>query len=303
MATITSGSFSKDLLPFIGKWFGDELEDYDPLYSKVMGVSSLSTATTEDNLMPGFGLPQEKAEGASIQYDSTAQGYRKRYEVTDYASGFIITRNMLDDGLAISKGEKFARLLKRAMVKGRETVVATTLQNAFDSTYTGGDGKELCATDHPTQAADLANEPSSASDLDESSLEQAYIDVADWRDDRGLRIHCMLKKLVIPPQLKFEAERLLKSELRTGTANNDLNATRTTGLIPEGAMEHVYLNDDADRWFILTDCPDGLKYYNRRDIDIETDNDFDTENAKYKSVMRFAHGWTDPRGIYGSPGA
>lgn len=303
MAVIAGGSFSKDLLPFIGKWFGDTLKNYEPLYTQVHEVNMISSRTIEDNLLPGFGLPVEKSEGAAITYDSTQQGYRKRYEVIDYALGFIVTRNMLDDGLAISRGERFARKLKESMIKGRETVVATTLQNAFDTNFTGGDSVALCVTNHPTQAADLANTPSTASDLDETSLEQMYVDIADWRDDRGLRIHVQARKLVVPPQLRFEAERLLKTELRTATANNDVNALRTTGLIPEGYMEHVYLNDDADRWFVLTDAQDGLKYYNRREIDLETDNDFDTENARFKSVMRFSHGWTDPRGIYGSPGA
>lgn len=302
MAVISGGSFAKDLLPFVGKWFGDEHKDYDPLYPKIFEVVQAKARFHDEPMVPGFGLPVQKAEGASVTYDSTQQGYNKRYSIIDYALGFIITRNMLDDGLALVNGERFSKKLKQSMVKGRESVCAAVLNRAFNSSYTGGDGKELCATDHTSQAGDLKNEPTTASDLDENALEQAYIDIVNMKDDRGLRIKVMPKKLIVPADLAMEAERLLKSEHRVGVANNDINAVKSIGLIPEGYMMHPYLTD-ADAWFILTDQQDGLKFLNRRDIDLTTDNDFDTENAKFKSVMRFDVGWTDFRAIYGSPGA
>ena len=302
MAVISGGSFAKDLLPFVGKWFGDELKDYEPLYPKIFEVMQAKARFHDEPLIPGFGLPVQKAEGASVTYDSTKQGYNKRYSIIDYALGFIITRNMLDDGMALVSGERFSKHLKRSMIKGRESVCAAVLNRAFNSSYTGGDGKEMCATDHPTQAGNQQNEPTTASDLDENALEQAYIDIFNTKDDRGLRVHVEARKLIVPPDLAFEAERLLKSEHIVDSANNDINAVKSMNIIPEGFMVHPYLSD-ADAWFILTDAPDGLKYLNRRDIDLSTDNDFDTENAKFKSVMRFDVGWTDFRGIYGSPGA
>ena len=304
MAVISGGSFAKDLLPFIGKWFGDEYKDFEPLYVGMMDVEKAKSRFVDEPLVAGFGLPVQKDEGSAVSYDAAKQGYNKRYTMIGYALGFIITRDMLDDGLALVNGERFARHLKRSMMKGREVVAANVYNNAFDtaSFADGGDGKALLTTDHPTQSADLRNELATAADLSEAALEQVYVDIINMKDDRGLRIHIRPRKLIIPPDLKFEADRLLKSALRPATADNDINVVKDMGLIPEGSMVNPYLSD-TDAWFVRTDAPDGVKMKMRRDIDLSTENDFDTENAKFKSVMRFDVGWTDPRGLFGSPGA
>lgn len=302
MAVINGGSFAKDLLPFVGKWFDQEGKDLDPIYPKIFKVEKVEGRIIDEPTSAYFGLPVRKAEGAAVTYDSATQRYNKRYTVVDYALGFIITRNMLDDGMALVTGERMARNLRRSMHKGKDQVCAQVLNRAFNSSFTGGDGKELCATDHPTLSADLANEPTAAADLTEAALEQGCIDVGNMKDERGLRLNIKPRKLVIPLDLKFEAHRLLATTGRVGVADNDTNAIKDMGILPEPTVVNPYLTDD-DAWFMLTDAPDGLKLKDRREIDLTTDNDFDTENAKFKSVMRFDVGWSDPRGVYGSPGA
>ena len=294
---INTGSFAKDLLPFIGKWFGDEYKDYEPLYSRIFKVEDASSRFVEEPLVSGFDLPVQMGDGEAVSYDNSKQGYNKRYTMNKYGLGFIITREMLDDGLALMNGEKFSRMLRGSMEKGREVISHNVLNNAFDSNFTGGDGKELCAADHPTMAADLDNLAST--DLSETSVEQAWIDIGNFKDDRGLKIHVMPKKLVIPLDEKFNADRILNSPLRVATADNDKNAVKD--VIDEVCVS-PYITD-TNAWYIITDANDGLKYKNRQDITLSTDNDFDTDNAKFKAIMRFDVGWTDPRGVYGSAGA
>lgn len=188
------------------------------------------------------------------------------------------------------------------MMKGREQTATQVLNRGFNSTYTGGDGKELFATDHPTLGADLANEPTVATDLDEAAIEQAHTDISNFKDERGLRMDVRMMKLILPLDLTFDAHRLLASINRVETANNDINAIRDMSLFPDGIVISPYLTD-ADAWFVKTDVKDGLKFKMRNDITLSNDNDFDTDNAKFKAIMRHDVGWSDPRGAYGSPGA
>ena len=304
MAVISSGSFSRDLEPFLGRWFTDTDMDHKPLFSQIFEVVKAQGRYTHEVLDPGFSLPVQMTEGGSVSYDSAQQGWEKRYEVLTYGLGFAITRNMLDDGQALSVGQRKAKALKRSMMHGKETLAHAILNRAFDTTnyQDGGDGKALCTTDHPTQAGDVSNELSTASDLDEAALEQAYIDIANMTDYRGLKQDIKPRKLIVPVDLEFEACRLLKSKGRVGTANNDVNAIESISAVPEGYMADVYLTD-TDAWFLKTSADDGLKFLVKREIDLETDNDFNTENALFKSVMRVVPGWTEYRQIFGSPGA
>ena len=209
----------------------------------------------------------------------------------------------MEDDLYDVIGQRRAQDLARSMRQTKENVAANVYNRAFNSSFVGGDGKELCATDHPNVAGGTwQNELTTAADLSEAALEQACIDIMKWADDRGLKIQVRPRSLIIPPDLVFEAERILMSPYRVGTANNDVNAIYNMGKFPEGIKVNQYLTD-TDAWFIRTDAPHGMKYFERRGDEFSMDNDFDTENAKFKATSRFSFGWSDPRGVYGSPGA
>jgi len=251
----------------------------------------------------GFGLAQVKTEGAGIAYDSQTQGFVTTFRHIVYALGFVITKEAYDDGLAVTKSLAKAGSLAFSMRQTKEIVHANVMNRAFSNTYPGGDGKALCATDHPNKSGGTwRNELSAAADLSEASLEQAYIDIGDFRDDRNKRIAVMPMKLHIPTALEFEAARILKSIDRSDSANNDVNALRILGKIPGGAHVNHYFTA-ADAWFLQTNCPDGMLSYEREGDSFDTDNDFDTRNAKFAAFMRFVPGWGDPRSIFGSPGA
>lgn len=297
---ISTGSFAKALKPQVKAWFGDEYKDYPALHKQFMKVVSSADAYEEDVLMSGLGLGKIKPQGAAATYDDMSQGYTKRYDHVMYANGFIITREMIEDGKAPARAERFAKSLKRGMVQTLDVVATNVLNRAFSSTYVGGDGVELCASTHPTLAANLRNELSTPADLSEASLEQASIDLMDYRDNRGLRMMVKPNKLVIPSAEVFNAKRILNSELRVDTANNDLNAVM--GLFPGGVIHNPYLTD-SNAWFIITDVDQGLQFIERTPLRIEDDNEFDTMNAKFLASVRFDAGWTDPRGVFGSEGS
>ena len=239
---------------------------------------------------------------APITYDSERQGFTSRYNHVVYALGFIITREIYEDDQYDVVGKRKANALARSMRQTKEIIGANVFNRAATSGYTGGDGVTLLNASHPNVAGGTwSNMPSTAADLSEAALEQANIDIAALTDDRGLLIAAKPRKLVIAPSNMFEAKRILGSDGRVGTDLNDLNAIKTMGIIPEVVVNH-YLTD-ADAWFILTDVNDGLKYFERRGDAFEMDNDFDTENAKFKATARYSFGWTDPRAIYGSMGA
>ncbi len=302
MAVITTSSFAKALWPGVNAWYGKAYNDYQTEWDKLFEKNTSKKAYEEDVGMSGFGLAAVKQEGAPIQYDTERQGFTTRYNHVVYALGFIVTREMFEDDQYDVVGQRKAKGLARSIRQTKEIVGANIYNRAFNSSYTGGDGKEMCATDHPNVAGGTwANELATAADLSEAALEQAAIDIYAFTDDRGLLIAAKPKKLVIASANQFEAARILTADGRTGTDSNDPNVLKNKGIIPETVVNH-YLTD-ADAWFILTDVNDGLKYFERRADAFEMDNDFDTENAKFKATARYSFGWTDPRGIFGSPGA
>lgn len=300
---ITTSHFGKALWPGINAWYGKAYEDYPVEYTDLFDTFKSSKAFEEDVMVSSFGLAPVKEEGAAIQYDSEQQGFISRYSHVTYALGFIITREMFDDDQYDIVGQRRAQALARSMRQTKETVAANVYNRAFNSSYTGGDGKELCATDHPNVAGGTwSNELATAADLSEAALEQAIIDMMAWTDDRGLLIAAMPEKLIIPPELVFEAERILETPLRVGTADNDVNALKNLGKFRGGVTVNHYLTD-ADAWFIRTNVANGMKHFERKADSFAEDNDFDTDNAKFKASARYSFGWSDPRGIFGSPGA
>lgn len=302
MSVITSGSFAKALWPGVNAWYGKEYDEYPVEYTQLFEKNTSSRAFEEDVGVSSFGLAVVKPEGASISYDSERQGFITRYNHVVYALGFIITREMMDDDLYDVVGQRKAQGLAFSMRQTKETIAANVYNRAFNASYTGGDGKEMIATDHPNVAGGTwSNELTTAADLSEAALEQAYIDISAFTNDRGLLIGVRPKCLVIHPSNMFEVKRILGSEKQVDSANNNLNALKTMGVIPEVVVNH-YLTD-SDAWFIRTNVKNGLKYWERRADSFDMDNDWDTENAKFKATSRYSFGWTDPRAIYGSAGA
>jgi phage major head subunit gpT-like protein len=299
---ITSSSFAKLLWPGLNAIYGKAYNDYATEWDKLFEKNSSDRAYEEDVGLSSFGLASQKAEGAPITYDTERQGFTTRYNHVVYALGFIITREIYEDDQYGKVGGQKAKALARSMRQTKEIIGANVYNRAFNSAYTGGDGKELIATDHPNVAGGTwSNELATAADLSEAALEQAVIDIAGFRDDRGLLIAAKPEKLVIPYQLQFEAKRILGADGRVGTDLNDPNVLKDMGIFSNVVTNH-YLTD-ADAWYILTNVKDGLKYFERRGDQFEMDNDFDTENAKFKATARYSFGWSDPRAIYGSAGA
>jgi hypothetical protein len=303
MGVIATSNFAKDLVPGVKTWFGQKYKEYPIEYTQIFEVAKSSRAYEEEAGVTGFGLAAVKTEGTGIAYDSQEQGFVSRYTHVTYGLGFIITREMYEDGIAVTVALRRANALAFSIRQTKEIVGANVLNRAFTSTYTMGaasDGKELCATNHPNKSGGTwSNELSVAADLSEAALEQACIDIADFKTDRGLTIAIMPQQLIIPSELEFEAFRILESIGQSGTANNDINAIRASKKFPKGIAVNHYLTD-ANNWFIKTNCPDGLKYMERRADAFGSENDFDSENAKFKATFRGSFGWSDPRGIFGS---
>ena len=299
---MTTSSFAKLLWPGLNAIYGKSYNDYAVEWNKLFELNKSDRNYEEDVGLSSFGLASVKAEGAPITYDTERQGFTSRYNHVVYALGFIITREIYEDDLYGKVGTQKAKALARSMRQTKEIIGANIYNRAFNSNYTGGDGQCLISASHPNVAGGtFSNKMSVDSDLSEAALEQATIDIAGFRDDRGLLIAAKPRKLVLPYQLQFEAKRILGADGRVGTDLNDPNAIKEMGLFNEVVLNH-YLTD-PDAWFILTDVDDGLKYFERRADGFEMDNDFDTENAKFKATARYSFGWTDPRAIYGSPGA
>lgn len=296
--SINSTNFSELLDPGLKKIYGDAYQDYPEQYSAIFGVEN-STKNKEETLsMTGFGLVPTKAQGQGITYDDAFQGYKGTLTHSTYGMGFIVTREMFEDD-QYNKINGLPKALARSVRHTIETHAANVLNRAFNSSYTGADAKELCATDHPLIAGGtFKNELTTAADLSMTSFEQALIDIGDLVDDRGLLVAAKGKKLVIPSELTWTAKQLLGSDKDPETANNAIN--------PANGMMDFSVNNfltDPDAWFITTDVPNGLVFYWRRRPEFTKDNDFDSENAKWKTTFRCSMGWDDPRGIFGSPGA
>jgi len=308
MSIINSSNFAKALWPGINAWYGKAYNDYPVEYTQLFDTFTSKKQYEEDVGISSFGLAQTKGEGAPISYDSERQAFITRYSHIVYALGFIITREIYEDDQYDIVGQRKAQGLARSMRQTKEIVGANVYNRAFNTSYLGGDGSTLLAggaggsANHANFAGGTwTNTPSVAVDLSEAALEQAFLDIAGFTDDRGLIIKTLPKTLVIPRWLTFEAERILKTDGRVGTDNNDLNAIKTMGIIPSFTVNHFLTDQDA--WFIRTDIQNGMKYFERRADAFDMDEDFDTENAKYKATARYSFGWTDPRALYGSPGA
>ncbi len=301
MGIINTGSFPKALAPGVKAWYGKEYNDYPVQWERLFDKSTSDRAWEEIVGVSSLGLAVVKAEGAPVTYDTERQGFTSRFQHVNYALGFIITQEAMDDDQYMIVGERRAKSLARSMRQTKEINAANVYNRAFNASYVGGDGKELCATDHPNvYGGTWSNELATAADMSEAALEQAVIDIQGFTDDRGLLIACQPKMLIIPRQLTFEAERILKTDGRVSTANNDLNALKTLGSIPMVVINQFLT--DSDAWFIRTG-EKGLHYFERKADSFDQDNDFDTENAKFKAQGRYSFGWSDPRSIYGSPGA
>ena len=303
MAVISTGNHPKALWPGVHAWVGQKYREKPMQYTSIFDVRSSEKAYEETVEATGFGMAPVKAQGAALTFDTHSQGPTTRYTHVVYGLGYIVTEEELEDNLYKSRAFDRGRMLAFSFRQTEEVVHAATLNNAFDSAYAGGDGKELCATDHPVYGGGTqSNELAVAADLSESALEDALILIRSMQNNRNLKINLMGERLIVAPANEFEAERIVNSSLRPGTANNDVNAMRSLGKLPKGVMVYDYLTDD-DAWFVQTDCPDGLISFNRRAFRFQRDNDFDTKKAKASGTRRFSQGWSDFRCIVGSPGA
>lgn len=309
MSVISTTSFAKALWPGVNRWYGDTYSEF-PVEWTGLFESNTSKRNFEEIVgVSGLGLLSTKSEGAGITYDTSRQGFTTRFQHVTYASGFVVTREAFEDDLYNVVGKQKAQSLAFAVRQTKEILGANVYNRAFNTSYTGGDGSTLVASaggggssSHPNVAGGTqTNGPSVAVDLSEAALEQAIIDIASFTDDRGLKIAVRPKTLIIPVNLMFEATRILKGDWQVNSAERNVNALKTMGMVPEIVVNH-YLTD-TDAWFLRTDARDGMLYFSRRDDEFSTDDDFDTENAKFKATFRCSFGWGDWRGIYGSPGA
>lgn len=302
---INTGSFAKALVPGVNKWIGQAYNEWQTEYTDLFDKETSRRSFEEDVSTSNFGLAALKPEGQPLGYDSAKQGFINRYNHKTYATGFILTEEAMEDNLydisALGKNE--ARALGFALRQTKEVLAANVYNRAFTAGYTYGDGTILCNSANALEAGGtFSNVPSVAADISESALEQACIDIAGFVDGRGLRISVMPDKLIIPKELMFEAERILKSTLQNDTANNAINALRSTGMFKGGVAVNHYLTD-PDAWFIRTNVMNGMKYFDRRSVSWGADNDFDTSNLRFKGSFRVSFGNSDKRGIYGSAGA
>lgn len=303
MALINTGSIASALRPGVHQWFGTSYKRYDTEYDKIFEVLSSSMNFEQDVSIHGFGLASVKPEGSPIAFDVMQQGPKINYQHITYGLGFILTREAIEDNLYMQLAKSQSEALALSMKQTKEIVAANVLNRAFTSGYTGYDGVVLCSTAHvPSRGGAYSNAFSSSMDLSEDSLEQALITIAGLTDEAGLKMQAMGRKLIIPKELQFDAQRILKSDERTGTADNDINVISSQGYMPDGMFIDHYLTD-TDAWFVKTDVANGLRMFQRRDLMIDNDTQFDTDNVRYKATERYSVGWTDPRGIFGSAGA
>ena len=301
---ISRAQLLKELLPGLNALFGMEYAKYGEEHAEIYETESSDRSFEEETKLSGFSAAPVEDEGAAIEYDNAQEAWTARYTHETIAMGFSITEEAIEDNLYDSLSARYTKALARAMAYTKQVKAASVLNNAFSgSGVTYGDGKVLCATDHPLVSGGTnSNTPAVAADLNETSLEAAVIQIAGWTDERGLLIAAMPRKLIIPSNLQFVATRLLETEGRVGTADNDINALRNNGSIPEGYAVNHYLTD-TDAWFLMTDVPNGLKHFVRTPMSTSMDADFDTGNSRYKARERYSFGVSDPLGIFGSPGA
>ena len=292
----------KELEPGLNALFGLEYDRYENQHTEIFDTENSDRAFEEEVMLGGFANASVKEEGSGVSYDAAQETFTSRYTHETIALAFSLTEEAVEDNLYDKISTRYTKALARSMANTKQVKAAAVLNNAFNSSFAGGDGKELCATDHPILAGTFKNELSTAADLNETSLEQALIDIADMKDERGLKIALQGTKLIIPINLQFVAERLMKSQGRVGTADNDINAIANMGMLPQGYVVNNFLTD-TDAFFIKTAAPNGLKHFVRAPIRTAMEGDFDTRNVRYKARERYSFGFSDPRGIFGSPGA
>ena len=292
----------KELEPGLNALFGLEYDRYENQHTEIFDTENSDRAFEEEVMLGGFANAAVKPEGQGIVYEDAQETFTARYTHETVALAFSLTEEAVEDNLYDKISTRYTKALARSMANTKQIKAANILNNAFNASFAGGDGKELCATDHPTLSGDQKNELTTAADLNETSLEQMLIDIADMKDERGLKIALQGVKMIIPVQLQFVAERLMKSAGRVGTADNDINALRNMGMVPQGYVVNNFLTD-TDAFFIKTDSPNGLKHFVRAPIRTAMEGDFDTGNVRYKARERYSFGFSDWRGIFASPGA
>jgi hypothetical protein len=299
---ISRAQLLKELLPGLNALFGLEYKTYQEEHKEIYETETSERSFEEETKLSGFSAAPVKAEGAAIAYDNAQEAWTARYSHETIALGFSITEEAVEDNLYDSLSKRYTKALARAMAYTKQVKAASVLNNGFSSSYVGGDGKALFAADHPLVSGGTNSNRLTASDLNETSLEAAVIQIAGWTDERGLLIAAKPGKLIVPPALMFTAKRLLDTELRVATADNDINALKAMGSIPGGYTVNHFLTD-TNAWFLTTDVPNGMKHFVRTPLQNSMDGDFDTGNVRYKSRERYSFGWSDPLGMFGSPGA
>ena len=302
---ISRAQLLKELLPGLNALFGLEYKRYGEEHKEIYETEKSERSFEEETKLSGFSAAPVKNEGSSVAYDNAQEAFTARYNHETIALGFSITEEAIEDNLYDSLSGRYTKALARAMAYTKQVKAASILNNGFtnSSQYYGGDGVPLFSTQHPLVSGGVnSNRPTTGADLNETSLENAVIQIAAWTDERGLLIAAMPRKLIIPPALQFVATRLLETNLRVGTNDNDVNALKNNGSIPEGYAINHYLTDTG-AWFLTTDVPNGMKHFERMPLSNSMDGDFDTGNVRYKARERYSFGWSDPLGMYGSPGA
>ena len=299
---ISRGQLVKELEPGLNALFGLEYKQYENQHAEIYATETSDRAFEEEVMLSGFGQAQTKPEGSGVVFDNAQETYTARYTMETVALAFAITEEAIEDNLYDRLASRYTKALARSMANTKQVKAANVLNNAFNTNFLGGDGVELCSAVHPTIAGTYSNELATSADLNETSLEQSLIDIAAFTDERGLKVAARGMKLIIPSELQFTAERLMKSSGRVGTADNDVNAIASMGMIPQGYVVNHYLTD-TDAFFIKTDVPNGMKMFVRSPIKTSMEGDFDTGNVRYKARERYSFGFSDARGIFGSPGA
>jgi hypothetical protein len=300
---ISRAQLLKELLPGLNALFGLEYARYGEEHKEIYETETSERSFEEETKLSGFSAAPVKNEGSAISYDNGQEAWTARYNHETIALGFSLTEEAIEDNLYDSLSARYTKALARAMAYTKQVKAAAVLNNGFTAGYTGGDGVVLFSTAHPLVGGGVnSNTPSTASDLNETSLEAAVIQIAGWTDERGLLIAAKPKKLIVPPALQFVATRLLETELRVGTTDNDINALKNNGSVSEGYAINHFLTD-SNAWFLTTDVPNGLKHFVRTPLSQSMDGDFDTGNVRYKARERYSFGWSDPLGMFGSPGA
>ena len=300
---ISRAQLLKELLPGLNALFGLEYARYGEEHKEIYDTETSERSFEEETKLSGFSAAPVKNEGSAIAYDNAQEAWTARYNHETISLGFSLTEEAIEDNLYDSLSSRYTKALARAMAYTKQTKAAATLNNGFDTDYPGGDGQPLFSASHPLVSGGTnSNIPATPADLNETSLEAAVIQIAAWTDERGLLIAAKPRKLIVPPSLMFVATRLLETELRVSTADNDINAIKSNGSIPEGYAVNHFLTD-TDAWFLTTDVPNGLKHFVRSPMANSMDGDFDTGNVRYKARERYSFGWSDALGIWGSSGS